>query len=85
MKKATITRSGLEGEWSRIAKALQDAASFDIGGYATGWMIEPSEVIEQFFAIGEAQPATGHASKLAQTSPPLPRALLHEWRGAAIT
>jgi hypothetical protein len=25
---------------------------------------------------------SGHASKLAQTSPPLPRAPLHEWRGA---
>ena len=27
----------------------------------------------------------GHASKLAQTSPPLPRAPRHDWRGAAIT
>jgi hypothetical protein len=58
MRKATITRSGLVGELSRVAKALQDEASFDIGAYAARWMIEPSEVIEQFFAIGESQPAT---------------------------
>jgi len=58
MKKATITRSGLEEKLSGVAKALHDAASFDIGAYAAGLMIEPSEVIEQFFAIGEAQPAT---------------------------